>query len=484
MSEKAEKKQRSELVVVAIYFAIVAIFWGFVPAPAPLTPIGVRVLGLFLAFIVGFTMTEHPWVHIVSFILAMFTGVFPNIAAMMPATWGGDTFLFMVLLFIVIEYLRESGFSKFLSAWLLTRPFLTGHPYRIVGMLMIIAWLLAIFVGIFAGLLLTWGFIYQICGIVGYKKHSPQACAMVFGVTLVGALSLSTIPFLHNALVIIAAFTGSTGLQVNLIHYLLYSVPENLMIIALYLVMLKVVWRVDFSAMKDMTIDFIPKEDLIFTKEVKMSFIFLIALVVLVFAPNVLPAGNPVQVALKAIGNSGICFILFVIWSLIKIDGKEIFNVEKLGRQGIPWNMVWCSLAIFTFIALLGNASTGISAFVGSFLGPIFVGKPAWLFIILSMVITIVLTNFMANMVVAVVMFAACLPIGATLGIDPMQLGFLYTLCSSMAFLLPAASPAGMLVFMNKEWMTTGEIYKYAIPTIVMMAVVAYVWNIVLFMFI
>ena len=483
MSENATSKSR-ELAIVAIYFAIVGIFWNFIPAPAPLTPAGIKVLGLFLAFIVGFTLTEHPWVHIVSVILAMFTGIFPNIAAMLPATWGGDTFLFMMLLFPVIEYLRVSGFSKFVSAFLLSRPFLVGHPYRIIGMLMIVAWLLAIFVGIFAGLLLTWGFIYQICDMCGYKKHSAQACAMVFGVTLVGALSLSTIPFLHNALVIIAAFTGSTGLEVNLIHYLLYSVPENLMIIALYLVMLKVVWRVDVSAMKNMTIDFIPKEDLVMTKQVKMSFIFLIALIVLVFAPNVLPAGNPVQAALKAIGNSGICMILFVIWSLIKIDGKEIFNVGDLMKNGIPWNMVWCSFAIFTFIALLGNANTGISAFVGSFLGPIFVGKPAWLFIILSMVITIVLTNFMANMVVAVVMFAACLPIGATLGIDPMQLGFLYTLCSSMAFLLPAASPAGMLVFMNKEWMTTGEIYKYAIPTIVMMAVVAYVWNIVLFMFI
>ncbi|MBR5318539.1 MAG: hypothetical protein IKU46_02975 [Peptococcaceae bacterium] len=480
----SEKKQRSELLVVAIYFAIVALFWTVVPAPAPLTEVGIKVLGLFFAFIVGFTMTEAPWVHLVSFVLAMFTGVFANIAAIMPSTWGGDTFLFMLLLFVVIEYLRFSGFSKFVSAYLLSRPFLVGHPYRIIGMLMLVAWILAIFVGIFAGLLLTWGFIYQICGIVGYKKHSPQACAMVFGVTLVGALSLSTIPFLHNALVIIAAFTGSTGLEVNLIHYLLYSVPENLMIIALYLLMLKVLWRIDVSAMENMTIDFIPKEDLVMTKEVKMSLAFLIALVVLVFAPNVLPAGNPVQAALKAIGNSGITMILLVIWSLIKMDDKEIFPIGDLAKNGIPWNMVWCSLAIFTFIALLGNPETGISAFVASFLGPIFVGKPAALFIILSMVITIVLTNFMANMVVAVVMFAACLPIGATLGIDPMQLGFLYTICSSMAFLLPAASPAGMLVFMNKEWMTTGEIYKYAIPTIIMMGVVAYVWNIILFMFI
>ena len=99
-------------------------------------------------------------------------------------------------------------------------------------------------------------------------QNNIEMIERTFGVTLVGALSLSTIPFLHNALVIIAAFTGSTGLQVNLIHYLLYAVPENLAIIALYLVMLKVLWRVDFSAMKEMTIDFIPKEDLLTLRHV------------------------------------------------------------------------------------------------------------------------------------------------------------------------------------------------------------------------
>lgn len=236
MSEKVAGKSK-ELLYVAIYFAIVAFFWFVVPAPEPLTPVGIKVLGLFFAYIVAFTLTEESWPHLFSFIIALFTGVFANIAELLPSTWGGDTFLFMLLLFIVIEYLRDSGFSKFVSAWLLSRPFLVGHPWRIMGMLMIVAWLLAIFVGIFAGMLLTWGFVYQICGLMGYKPHSKQACAMVFGVTMVGALSLSTFPFLHNALVIIAAFTGSTGLEVNLIHYLCYSVPENLMCMALYLLM-------------------------------------------------------------------------------------------------------------------------------------------------------------------------------------------------------------------------------------------------------
>lgn len=187
---------------------------------------------------------------------------------------------------------------------------------------------------------------------------------------------------------------------------------------------------------------------------------------------------------MKAIGNSGICFLVFAIWSLIKIDGKQIFNIQELAKNGVPWNMVLVSLAIFTFIALLASPATGISAFVGSKLGPIFIGKPAALFIILCMIITIVLTNFMANMVVAVVMFAATFPIAGQLGIDIMQLGFLFTICSSIAFLLPAASPAGMLIFMNKEWMTPGEIYKFAVPSVIMMGIVAYVWNVILFMFI
>lgn len=483
MAEVTVKKDR-ELLYVAIYLVIIALFWFFVPAPAPMTESGIKVLGLFFAYIVAFTLTEEAWPHLLSFIFALFTGVFANITSILPATWGGDTFLFMTLLFFVIAYLQISGFSKFLSAWLLTRKSLVGHPWRIIGMLMIIAWLLAIFVGIFAGVLLTWGFVYQICSLMGYEKHSKQACAMIFGVTMVGALSLSTFPFLNNALVIIAAFNTTTGLNVNLVHYLCYTVPANLACIVLYLVMCKYLWCVDVSKMKEMTIDFIPKEDLIFTKEIKMAFAFLIVLIIAIFAPNIIPTSVPIQAPLKAIGNSGICMILFVIWSLIKIDGKQIFNITGLGKSGVPWNMVIVSLAIFTFIALLGSPETGISAFVGSKLGPLFVGKSPALFIVLCMVITILLTNFMANMVVAVVMFAATLPIASQMGLDIMQLGFLFTICSSIAFLLPAASPAGMLVFMNKEWMTVKEIYTFALPTVVMMGIVVYAWNVILFMFI
>ena len=186
----AVKKDR-ELLYIAIYFVIVALFFFVIPPIEPITKPGMRVLGLFFAAIFGWTASSEVWPSIFTTVLFMFTGLM-DITSMLAATWGGDIFLFMVFMFMVVAYLQYSGASKFASAWLLTRKFLIGHPWRIIGMLMVIAWLLSIFAGILAGLLITWGFIYQICGLMGYKPFSKEASAMIFGVGLVGALSLST----------------------------------------------------------------------------------------------------------------------------------------------------------------------------------------------------------------------------------------------------------------------------------------------------
>ncbi len=184
------------------------------------------------------------------------------------------------------------------------------------------------------------GIVYQVCNLMDYKPHSKEACAMVFGIGLVGALSLSTLPFLHNAMIIIPAFETAVGVSVNLLHYLAYSLPENFLCIAGYLLLCKFVWRVDLSKMEGMTIDFIPEEDLKFTPQVKYALIFFILFVAGMFAPNILPASIPIQPILKTIGNAGLCFILFIVWSFIKVDGKYVFDMNELGRNGVIWGMV------------------------------------------------------------------------------------------------------------------------------------------------
>ena len=104
-------------------------------------------------------------------------------------------------------------------------------------------------------------------------------------------------------------------------------------------------------------------------------------------------------------------------------------------------------------------------------------------FFLLVLAITVFLTNFMINMVVAVIMISATLPVAASLGVDSLQIVYLITVSCTIAFMLPAASAASCVLFANTEWVRAKDVYTYAVPTILVMAVAALLWNLVLFMF-
>ena len=139
--------------------------------------------------------------------------------------------------------------------------------------------------------------------------------------------------------------------------------------------------------------------------------------------------------------------------------------------------------AIYCFVGLLGSEAAGISAFLGQLFTPMFQGKSTVVLFLLIMVITIILTNFMINMVVAVIMISATVPMAAALGVDPLQIVYLITVSCTIAFMLPPASAASCILFANTQWVRPKDVYKYSVPTIIMMGIIALVWNLVLFSF-
>ena len=80
-------------------------------------------------------------------------------------------------------------------------------------------------------------------------------------------------------------------------------------------------------------------------------------------------------------------------------------------------------------------------------------------------------------------MIAAVVPISATLGVAPLQIVYLITIVCTIAFMLPAASAASCVLFANTAWIKAKDIYLYSVPTIIMLALVAVIWNVILFMF-
>ena len=183
MSNVAMKKDKTILHVV-VYCVIAALGW-FIPPIEPITAEGMHLLGVFIAAIYGWSVTSEVWPSFLTLILLPFTGLV-NLSQFMAISWGSDTILFIVLLFVLVAFLEATGTTGFVAAFLMTRKFLNGHPWRLIFMIFMVAWVLSTFCGNFPGMLITWGFIYKICDVLGYKPFDKFANLLVFGVAVMG----------------------------------------------------------------------------------------------------------------------------------------------------------------------------------------------------------------------------------------------------------------------------------------------------------
>lgn len=482
MSTQVTIKKNLNVLYVCIYLAIVALFFFVIPPIAPITEAGMRLLGVFLAAIFGWSIAQNDvWPSMLTFITLPFTGLV-DLTGVLGLTWGTDMFLLIIFMMILVGYLQSSGTTVYIASFLMSRKFLIGHPWRLIFMIFLIAWLLSAFCGNFPGMFITWGFIYSICHALGYKPYEKFPNLLIFGVGVMGALSLSALPWANNSLVILGSYAASSGTEINYLHYLAYSIPYGLFSILGYLALCKFVFRMDVTKLKDFQPDFIAKEDLILTPQRKIALIATVTIILLLVVPGLLPAGT-LKSFLNTFGLSLKILVVFVVLSLIKIDNQPIFNFHQLASNNIPWNMIMMCTGILSFVGLLGNPATGISAFLAQSLMPLFQNTSVVFFFFITVLVTLVLTNFMINMVVAVIMIAAVVPISATLGIPALQIVYLITIVCTIAFMLPAASAASCVLFANTGWIKAKDIYLYSVPTIILLALIAVIWNVILFMF-
>lgn len=480
MAEAVAKKDKNVLYFI-IYCVIAAMGW-IIPPVDPITPEGMHLLGVFIAAIFGWSITSEVWPSFLTFLLLPFTGL-ADLAGVMAASWGSDTGLFMILIMVFVAFMESTGTTTYVAAYLLTRKMLQGHPWRLIFMIFLVAWILSTLCGNLPGMLITWGFIYKICAILEYKPFDKFANLMIFGVAVMGALSLSTAPWHGNALVILNAYMASSGATINYAHYLAYTIPVGIFSILGFMALCKYVFRLDVSKLQNLDPNVFDKKDTVLTTERKITLISLAVLIIALVVPSLLPKDNIIAIVGAKMGLTLKAAALFVVLSLIRVDGKQIFNFGQLAARGVPWNMMVMVIGILTFVALLGLPEAGISAFLGNLFTPMFQDVSVIVFFLLVLAITVFLTNFMINMVVAVIMISATLPVAASLGVDSLQIVYLITVSCTIAFMLPAASAASCVLFANTEWVRAKDVYTYAVPTILVMAVAALLWNLILFMF-
>lgn len=244
----------------------------------------------------------------------------------------------------------------------------------------------------------------------------------------------------------------------------------------MYELLLKFVFRLDVTALKDYKLNISTGEK---PYELKQALVMLLIFIVLLLAPSFISKGSALATFYNGYGSTGMALLFFIIVTLKYHNNKPAMNFAEIASKDVPWNMIMMVAVILAIGGCLNSEKTGISLFLSQNVIPALAGVPSSLFLLIVIAVVVLLTNFMINMVVVAMFLPVILPMCAGFGLSPELVGFAIMLASTNAILTPAGCAASVLLFPNKEWITTKDIYLYGVPTVLVNTVLIVAWCLV-----
>ncbi len=466
MSE-AVKKKNTMYYINSIITLVIIFGFGQLPAVAPLTPLGMNLIGIFLGLLYGWIFVDIVWPSMVGILaLMLIGGMAPKVA--LNSSFGDPIVVMMFFIFIFCAAIDQYGLSRFISLWFITRKFVQGKPWMFTFVFLASIFILGGLTSASPAALIGWAILYAICDLCGYKKGDGYPTMMVFAIVFAAQVGMSMIPFKQVPLTVLGAFANITGSSIDYAKYMLIAIICCIVCAILLLLICKFIFRPDVSKLVDLDATQLDKsgEALVLTKVQKIVLGFLAALVLCLLLPSFLPKDFFLTQFLNGIGNTGVCIFIVAIMCFIKVDGKPLLKIKKAIDSGVAWGIIFLLAAVQPLSSAMTAEESGITEWMMGILNPIFGGKSPVFFMVVIGLIAALLTNVMNNGALGVALMPIVYSYCMANGVDPQLSVIIIVMSVHLAFLTPAASSSASLLHGN-EWVTTKDIMKSAVPIII-----------------
>ena len=94
--------------------------FGYLPAVEPITPLGMKMLGIFIGLVYAWSTTSLLWPSFVGMVAIVSSGV-ATMAEFAKISFGNETVVFIILVTAFAAALNNAGLVKFLSSWIISR---------------------------------------------------------------------------------------------------------------------------------------------------------------------------------------------------------------------------------------------------------------------------------------------------------------------------------------------------------------------------
>ena len=449
-----------------IHYVIViafCLFFRFVPGFAGITPLGMALIGSFIGAVYGWITIDMLWPSLIALLGVGLSSIGMN--AMLAASFGNYIVVMLILCMGVMGMTMKTGAFDWVAKKLLSNKAMQGKPWFTIWFIIAVAWLLG-FTNSILMMIIFGAFITSMARSCGVERNAKLVILLYLGVAFGIMLGQIMIPFLSTGL----AFYGSyyqmfPNNPMPMGAYLLFMILFGVIMVTVWVLLMKLVFRVDASPLQKFSSDASVGP---MTKDQKTSMIlFLVFMGVAILAAIPIPI---VQQYLAPIGIVGITLAMFIIIPFVKAeDGSRFVNIEECLHMG-NWGQILMIAFIMVLATYMSTPETGITTAM-AMLFMLFSGMSPWVFIVVAIFVSVILTNFANNMLIGVLVMPFLANFAIQAGIHPGMVVVVLFAMVQLAIATPAASPITAIA-MSQEMADAPEMTKIAVKMLPLLLII------------
>lgn len=466
---QAAGKQQSELIYYLNIAITVLIMFGFrfIPAPAPMTPHGMAVVGVFLGMVYGWTVSKNGliWVSVLGLVAAGTTD-YGTCSKALAELFASDTIGLLILGMFMLGPIMQCDVGEWLMVKLMASKFIKGKPWMFNILVCVGAGLVSKVSSSIVVVLLLLGLFSQVFEKAGYKKGDKYPTLLIMGLFTSVLLSTAMFPFKGFGLYTISAIAKATGgVMVDYAGYMVISISLYFLYTFGYVGLMWLL-RCDVSGIKQLDISDLEEKHKGGLSKMQKTILALVCFwmfgsVAIAFAGGT----EGIRLVFKNIGVYGVTLITIALLMIVKVDGEHIATPKSVASS-VQWDTVFVMAAGMFAAGLLTADSTGVVPLINQIVGPFMAGQSEIVFLVLLIAIGLVLTNSFNNMTVMFILVSVLGSMyqGGTLT-NIYAASVILSMVCILGFYTPASSGFGAMMH-GADFVTSGSIYKWGLVVV------------------
>lgn len=442
---KLSPKIKKDVIHTIIGVLLYIIIGHLLPYKEPLTKQGIQLLGIFVMTIYLWTTVSTFWPSVLAVFMLGTTGYCTGTVALKECFGHGMT-VFVAFMLIFNVAMNDSGFSRRIATFFITRKFVKGKPWLIMFMLMFSVWVVSLFVTSSAVYAMFLSIADEMLAMVGCDDDDdlPEAvyCAMMW----IDNVGQGSTPMSHtNVLLGMSMALTLFGYEIPFMTVCWVGIAACFVMFILVFLEFRFIQKPDVSKMRDLDIDALRATVPPASKQEKaVAIAFIILIIMWVFPETIMkiPGLHDFGAMLKNLGTYAPPLLLVAALCIIPVEGKPVLDIKQACAK-INWGAWAMMAALMGMATFLGKSDYGVMPWLtevlGGFIGGLGISGNAMAMIAIALIG--IQTNFMSN-TASCTMFNAYAPIIVALGGgNPVAAALCAGMVCNAGNMLPSACP-------------------------------------------